>query len=279
MQIDPSTGEETTLPVVASPKNLWFQGLDRRSNIDVWWSPDGTALAYTWDGDGWSENLDGDLWVLNVASGESELIVPSCECRELAWSPDGSAIVMVRGPNLEIIEPDGSGRTTIKVLADNTWYHDPAWTPDAERILFAAGDRREQLYVIDRDGSNLTLLGEMRINARDVGNPVAWSPDASRIAYFTWDFGGLRGWTIGIVVANFDGSNPRVVVEDAGECCDNGVCWYPYLAWSPDGTQLAVVIDGPGLQPQGLYVMNADGKDLRLIREDVMARPSWRSAS
>jgi dipeptidyl aminopeptidase/acylaminoacyl peptidase len=284
VQIDPTSGEETTLPVVAPPENLRFRGLHRPSEIDVWWSPDGTALAYNWDEDAYKENLHGDLWVLDIASGESRLIVPSCDCRELAWSPDGTAIAVARGHNLEVMKPDGSDATGI-VPERIPWIHDPAWTPDGERILFASGGRRQRHYVIDRDGSNLTPLGEYRFDSRDIGNPVAFSPDGTRVAYFTWDFdpnnvgGSRQPWTVGVAVADFDGSNRRVVLEYAGECCDYDVFWFPYLGWSPDGTQLALTIDGTGEQPQGLYVMNADGTGLRLIREDVMGRPGWRPVS
>ena len=49
---------------------------------------------------------------------------------------------------------------------------------------------------------------------------------------------------------------------------------YPQgLAWSPDQSQLAVVVDND------LYVVNADGTDLRLMVENnVGGSPVWISA-
>jgi hypothetical protein len=41
---------------------------------------------------------------------------------------------------------------------------------------------------------------------------------------------------------------------------------------------MALVIPGPGEQPFGLYVMDADGTGLRLVREGAWARPVWRPA-
>jgi len=279
IQVDPVTGEETILPVLVPPEDLWFEGLLRRSNTDLWWSPDGTRLAYIWSGDPYQGLGEaGDLWVLDVATGESREIVASCGCA-LAWSPDGFSIAITSGRNLEVLKSDGRDRTALDVPDGDGWIHDPAWTPDGKRIVFAEESnapmhRLQRLYMIDRDGSNLTRLHEYEFDSRDVGNPVAWSPDGLRFATFAW----APAWTISVAIADIDGSNRRVALEDAGECCDSRVFWYPYLGWSPDGTQLALAIDGLGEKPQGLYVLNADGTNLRLIRADVMGRPAWRPA-
>jgi Tol biopolymer transport system component len=267
--VDPITGHEVTLPV---------EGVIS----DVWWSPDGRTLAYLRKG--W------DLWVLDVASGESRKIVPACAC-DLAWSPDGTAIAIISNyPYLEVMNSDGSGRTRILEFGSEPGRppgnaHDPAWTRDGERILFAVetsggepapaeGGSRRSLYMIDRSGSGLTLLDEFTYAARQCCLPIAWSPDGSKVAYFTFSTNG--SYLVGVAVAGTDGSNPTVVLDRTITCCPGP----PSLAWSPDGTQLALVIDpltpaiDPG--PQGLYVMNADGTGLRLLREGATGRPGWR---
>jgi hypothetical protein len=68
-----------------------------------------------------------------------------------------------------------------------------------------------------------------------------------------------------------DGSGRRELLP-AGRCFCLGL--WPGLTWSPDGTQLALVIPGPEGH-EGLYVADADGSHLRLVRDGAWGRPSW----
>ena len=94
------------------------------------------------------------------------------------------------------------------------------------------------------------------------GEYPAWSPDGTRIAY-----GGGSG-DVDIHLMNADGSNQTILVPVPG---------YDSLpSWSPDGGRIAFV-DGYGV----LYVVNADGTDLRKLTElgefwsGTDVRPAW----
>ena len=257
LQIDPATSKEVALPVAASAKDLVWPIMGGARNLtDLSSSPDGTALAYVWS---------NDVWVLDIASGVSRKIVSPCgtSCM-VAWSPDGSTIAFTQGHSLELVNPQGGERRTVTTFRGIS---DPVWSPDGQRIAFLW---QGSLYTIDHDGSGLLSLG---VSAW----AVAWSPDGSRIAYLssTTDCNAQSACVIALSTVGADGTNPTEVVH-AGRILF--LAFWPGLTWSPDGTQLALVIPGPHGQPLGLYLVNEDGSGLRLLREGAWGRPAWEPA-
>ena len=211
-------------------------------------------MAYVWS---------NDVWVLDVASGGSVKVAacgPGCT---LAWSPDGSVIALTHGDGLELVRPDGTERMTVPASSGFTA---PAWSPDGQQLALRGRD--DLLYTMDRDGTDLQSVGVSAWAA-------AWSPDGSRIAYlFPTDCQEQCTVTVGTVDPH--GSNPTELIR-AGRCYCLG--FWPGLTWSPDGTQMALVIPGPGQSDlYGLYVVNEDGTGLRLLREGAWGRPAWEPA-
>jgi tricorn protease len=102
--------------------------------------------------------------------------------------------------------------------ASDTWYRQPAISPDGKNILFAAhGD----LWRVSADGGTATPL---TVDSSWEGYPV-WSRDGKRIAFASDRFGDLD-----IFVMNADGSElKRLTYHDAND--------YP-SDFSPDGTQV-----------------------------------------
>jgi WD40 repeat protein len=254
-QIDPVTGNVVTgngveLPV-AHPVS------------DFAWSPDGMDLAYA---------THGHVQVVDVATGASREIMSRTGWCSLAWSPDGSRIAVAHDGMLELIDPEGGNRSTLVELPGII--AQPTWSPDGERIAFQVVSDERSLYVIDRDGSNLTeLLGPAPHDSMGFFDP-AWSPDGSRIAYIAstqWTEGGLQRLRVEVVDA--DGSNPTELV-DAGIC--GCITFTPGLTWSPDGASMALNTGSLEQQDYGLYVMNADGTGLRLVAKGANGSPAWR---
>jgi len=97
----------------------------------------------------------------------------------------------------------------------------------------------------------VTLIG-------DVTSTPVRSPDGNRIAF------GARGGTLYLMDLRSD--KPSLVVQLPGKNLDS----VDEIEWSPDGAHLAIMND---LEPGGgrLYLMNADGSGIRVIRENYKA--------
>ena len=144
--------------------------------------------------------------------------------RNPAVSHDGKWIAFTR--NGVHVGRLGSASRRLTDSGRNVDVH-PSWSPDGSRIVFArregAGDASQVgLYVVNRDGAGLRRL------TRDDDDSPSWSPGGTTIAYTRW--GGFGGLTRDIRLMDADGSNSRVLVENAAN-----------PAWSPDGSKIAVV--------------------------------------
>jgi TolB protein len=87
------------------------------------WSPDGTRIAYT---------KNGDIFVINAdGSGQTRLTDHPAGDWGPRWSPDGNKIVFTtdRDGNKEIyvMNPDGSNQVNLTNSADDEWQ--PTWAP------------------------------------------------------------------------------------------------------------------------------------------------------
>jgi WD40-like Beta Propeller Repeat len=274
--IDPITGK-VAKTLVNSPPNAGTEPV-RYPAINPSWAPDGRRLAF--------EAPDG-IWVMGVSDGTSQRIL-SCgvdaDACSVAWSPDGSQLAVVHAGQLELIDPDGTNRTTV-LAKEGLWQ--PTWSPDGSRIAFhgsvpgTAVEFAQGLYVVDRDGSDPTLLlGPLAgIGAAE----PAWSPDGSTIAYIgstdrrtcsglSKASGCSDDWQLHVMVLTLDWAQPRELLK-AGTCVCLG--FSPGLTWSPDGRSLALVIPSGDESPWGLEIVDADGTGRRSVVEGAWGHPAW----
>lgn len=140
-----------------------------------------------------------------------------------------------------------------------------SWSPDKERIVFAAQDDREDdshIFVADRNGANVRQV-TTGTPAND-GDPH-WSPDGELIAF--WRTLYPQG-DVEIFTVRPDGSELTQVTDM------EGISFSP--EWSPDGERLAFTFNGPGDQVD-LYIVDLEGGDPIRITDGSgkFGQPAW----
>ncbi len=187
---------------------------------------------------------NGNLWIMS-ADGVDQTRLTDIPAGDgvRAWAPDGTSIVFfVCEPN-----PSGMGVCLDRIYIVNT--DGSGLTLLAERVAtdldwspegtrIAFADRTG-IYRMNPDGSNVTLISGIPASRLD------WSPDGTRIAFASADPGGNSD----IYVMSADGSDATRLTDNPGR--DDGP------AWTPDGARIGFTSYGDG--NLDIYVMNADG--------------------
>jgi WD40 repeat protein len=206
------------------------------------WSPDGRQLAV----------LDHDcIVVTHVDTGASHRIAcPSC--REISWSPDGRvfAAAPVENGSLGLVDATTSELTTIPVPQEDAVLS-LTWAPGSDELAFLAnaGGGHSGVYTIRADGTGLTQVVGLATHFPHGGSAattailVRWSPTGQSLAVLTATPDPPSGpppislYRLRVVTMNPDGTALKALVDD-GRCVCTG--FTPNLAWSPDGTTLAL---------------------------------------
>jgi TolB protein len=113
------------------------------------------------------------------------------------------------------------------------------------------------IYILDLS----TGKGQEIVKGLTHDRPIEWSPDGKQILY--WKHGEI-GWDLWAVGADGQGARNLTQIEAGG--ARSG-------AWSPDASKVAYMRD----QPQGLYVVDAGGKNPKRLTHDGFRDqpPAW----
>ena len=204
------------------------------------WSPDGKQVAFVrahqpdvklQPGDVFGMFQEGDVWVLDLASGEETKLVENAF--NPAYSPDGQHIAVDAswaGPS-RIWVLDRQGHNPQQVTTDTSEevaHLAPTWSPDGKKIVFQNLARTKfDIRVVNLDSKQMNwITNDFRINIRP-----SWSP-SGRFIYFSSDrSGGINIWRAPVKADGTLNGSLQQVTTGAGQDVE--------VAVSPDSKRLA----------------------------------------
>lgn len=171
------------------------------------WSPDGSTLLFT---------RNGDLWLQRLSGGEARrLALPGYgSVSSPSWSPDGSRVAVTSGSSgfsqVAVIEV-ASGELTPVTYAHRE-HTSAAWSPDGRTLAFTISDglgMSSQVAIAPADGS-----GEARILTTGAGirRSPQFSPDGREITYIET----TSARTADIWALPVTGGSPRRITNSMG---------------------------------------------------------------
>jgi Tol biopolymer transport system component len=165
---------------------------------------------------------------------------------------------------LNLSDPDGANVIPLITNAPNDGIYYPVWSPDGTQLAFSAnldGSMRYNVYIVDSDGSNLRMVSA-HPSMQEPSYP-AWSPDGTQLLYIT-KYSGVARYDVYKI--NADGTGEERLELDSIDVSPLYDSLYgTWIAWSPDGSQIAV--HGYDLDSQygKLYVLDADGSNAQVF--------------
>lgn len=246
------------------------------------WSPDGRHIVYTV-----TEIME------DTSSRESKIEIMDANGSNIqgltagngefapTWSPNGETIAYASHSDNAIYLMDANGSNQ-RMIRDGVEVSSLDFSPDGEELVVAArlgDDELFQPYILSVDGETLHPLLDEEIYIWD----AAWSPDGETIA--------LATSSEGIMLTDVNGQTREPLRFNGlwSFITDNNVYHVSDLAWSPDGTQLAFILQSHELQkavstpvpyervgPQ-LAIVDLDSSELRLLTYGFSNNsPDWR---
>jgi Tol biopolymer transport system component len=195
------------------------------------WSPDGRYLYFASDRSGVT-----NLWRLPIDErsgrplGQPELVPTSGQASMFSLSRDGRRIVYVGDETRTILEKVGfdpkSGAIAIPAVAitrTSKMIVNLATSQDGRWLVYQTLVPQEDLFIVHPDGTGLRPLTHDEFKDRQ----PRWSPDGTRIAFYSNRGGKYEIWTI-----RADGSRLERTAAAPGR-----PAYHPI--WSPDGRWLA----------------------------------------
>ncbi|RLD15836.1 MAG: hypothetical protein DRI36_06590, partial [Caldiserica bacterium] len=249
------------------------------------YSPDGTKISYGY----YDWNTDEEAFYVMNSDGINKIKIADVEVWDSVWSPDSSKIAYTDYQNIFIVNSDGTNLQNITGNTLPIMNENPCWNGNFTKIAYIAEyPDVNKLMVMDSDGSNKIELDSVDTRCRTFsfyphptkivystdtydaniftvnydgtgktqltfdGESVfpSWSPDLSKIAYYSYDE------SIGecLKIMNSDGSNQIILAE--AECNELPP------EWSSDGTEI-VYLYGTSWDNQSIWIVNISSPFLK----------------
>jgi Tol biopolymer transport system component/DNA-binding winged helix-turn-helix (wHTH) protein len=224
-------------------------------------SPDGTRVAFAWDGER-GDNFDiyvkavGNVTPLRLTNDSSSDTLP-------AWSPDGRQIAFVSargGGGIYLVSPEGGPE---RKLSDLPTASQPSWTADGKQLLVAK--RYDQLHPETGDGALLLVPVESEGAPRQILAPP-------RGTWYLYPAFARDGRSLAFASCTGAPEGPRCSLQVAGlkeglvpSGTPRQITTHPWfissLVWMPDGSSLVFAASTYGLGAYLWRVSVSNGKD------------------
>lgn len=224
-----------------------------------------------------SSSLD-QICIMNADGTDHRQLTDSNDNQDASFAPDGQSVIFVSNQtgNYEIVEMDLSGNRN-QLTDFKSTLGLPAISPDNQWIAFTNRvDGFEQLWLMERDGSNLQMIYSLRGIA--VVAPT-WSPDSNELLFAVG-----KDLARQLFIMDLNGREPRLLSDQiftpgrTDWSIQGQIAYFIGETWKrevwtiyPDGTGMAQVTQGgnaqsPSFSPGGRYIAytaytNVDGRD------------------
>ena len=181
------------------------------------WSPDGSKVAISHDGDVWIANVEGDTPVQLTKTQEFE--------GWPGWSPDGKIveyIVPSGGKGILHLIPASGGEEIMRLEA----FFDFAWSPDSKELAVAF--KNGQLSVISVASGKTRRIADFKDLGLTGGQSLLWSPDGRNLA-FIGDHMEKDQSDLILIIPVDGGKATKVAADDQGS--KNSLYWSPDSKW------------------------------------------------
>jgi len=204
------------------------------------WSPDGRQVAFVrahqpgvklQPGDVFGEFQDGDVWVLDLASGKESKLVDSAF--NPSYSPDGKRIAVdaswAAARRIWVVDSQGHNPQQITTDTSEEVAHvAPSWSPDGKKIVFQNLVRTKfDVRVVNLESKQMNwITNDLFSNIRPV-----WSPSGKFIYFSSYRSGGINIWRAPVKKDGAINGPLQQVTTGAGQDVE--------VATAPDGKGLA----------------------------------------
>jgi Tol biopolymer transport system component len=255
-----------------SPDGSGVHQLTRFSDSDaVWaaWSPDGNRIAFERDFAG-----HAGIYTMSADGGGLRALTPTGLNGRPSWSADGKLIVfstllLGKRASIWVMAADGSGARRVtstplpaKDACGCMGLNSPTFSPNGKRIAFTRvkSERSAAIFTISTAGGGLTQLTPWQ---NGVADKIDWSPDGSRIAFSSPEFG-RPGVSSNVFTVRTNGSGLLKLTDRHGGKINNGLD-----SWSPDGKKIAFASNRNGTYE--IYTMNTNGSGVTQLTHGPQA--------
>jgi TolB protein len=190
----------------------------------------------------------------------------------LAWSPDGSSLLMVLSGSHDLIYKADTAGTVVRLLSPRCAGNclgdsSPTYTRSGAKIAFerAFGPITNDtaaavaLLTMNADGSGLKQLTQKKKPTSTEDHMPSWSPDGKRIAFQRYNTTAQPAGRSAIYVMNADATHLRRLTPRSMDASNP--------RWSPDGTRIAFndYAEDVSNKSANVYTIRPDGTSLRKV--------------